>query len=1242
MVFSRYWVEILLWTLVIVCCLTVFPGCANKASFTPSNVQSITCPGGENEWYPGTCNPWAKGSYCDKVRSSEECAILAMVNPVAPRAALVAGSSASCSAIGFSEAAGEETVTFDSAGTTLYAVAMYRQTDGSFTAQDYSSAVGSSSPAGTNAGTATQVQTAFAGCFGVGSWTPVAHPTLLAVQPGTMSQQGVVAGLGGAKPYATIGVAGNNQISVSLDTQTTMGSSTTNYNVGTSPVSLLVADFNNDGKPDVAVLNQGSSGTAGSVSILIGNGDGTLKAATSANVGVGPVSMTSRDFNGEGRADLAVVNATDNTVTILLANADGSMRAGNTYTLPGGTNQGATTIVSADFDGDGKPDLMVRSLQGFILLKGKGDGTFLTAQTVASNPNYMTEYLAAGDFNKDGKMDLVSLNEDATVTVLLNGGGGTFTSQQRYVAGTDLSSGVFVPGIFVMDFNDDGNPDLVLASGHPDALGPNPMFITVLYGNGDGTFKAAPAFDAGYGSVAMAAADFNGDGLRDVVVAVPGTDPLATGSANLRVLLGKAGGGFQPATELSPGHMRWVTTADVNRDGHADIIAVDTSHVYVWLGNGDGTFQTASSYAVGSNPTFVTTGDLNGDGLPDLVIAYGDLSLTSGVPGTVLVLTGKSGGGFNAGVSVPTGVNTIQVALADVNGDGKLDLIADNGGYVGGTAGSLTVSLGKGDGTFQAASSITTLQNPTAITVADVNGDGKPDLVVGSATSTGSVVGALLGNGAGAFTAAATQSTYTQVSRLAVADFDGDGKLDVAVVHIAGDSPVTTMHGNGDGTFQAETHLPAGDQPVAAIAADFNGDGRPDLAVLDQVQSGLGWGYAAVFRNSSTTTACAYSFGSGSQAVAAGGGTGSFQVTAATGCEWISSASASWITLAYPQWGGNGGTVNFTVAGNSGAARSGTITAGGQTFAINQAGTSVGGTPLAVSVSPASGNSASSSYTFTFSDSAGWQSINVADILINSNFIDGRHACYVAVVPAQSAVYLVDDAGDAGGPFQGFTLPGAGTAQNSQCIVSGTGSSISGSGNTLTVTLAIRFQSAFAGNRVFYLAAVEAAGANSGWQALGTWAVPGGPAITGPAVSGVNPARSSGTGGGSFVFTFTDTNGWQDLGVTNVLINNALDGRQACYLAYSRPYNVLYLMNDAGNGLLPGLTLSGSGTLGNSQCTVTGAGSSASGSGNTLTLTLNMTFPSSFAGNRIVYAAARSNGDVLNSGWQAVGSRTVQ
>jgi hypothetical protein len=302
-----------------------------------------------------------------------------------------------------------------------------------------------------------------------------------------------------------------------------------------------------------------------------------------------------------------------------------------------------------------------------------------------------------------------------------------------------------------------------------------------------------------------------------------------------------------------------------------------------------------------------------------------------------------------------------------------------------------------------------------------------------------------------------------------------------------------------------------------------------------------------------------------------------------------------------------------------------------------------GAGPRALSVEPGATSGTSGIYTFTFSDSNGWQAINVANILIN-NFVDGRGACYVAVVPSGAgagSVYLVDDAGNAGGPYQGMVLPGSGMVQNSQCSISGAGSSMSGSGNNLTVTLAITFKAAFAGNRIVYTAAREAAGANSGWQALGTCAIPGN-APSGPAVGGVAPARSAGPGGATFVLTFSDTNGWQDLGVVNILINDALNGNNACYLAYSRAYNTLYLVNDPGTGLLPGLSLNGAGTLNNGQCTITGAGSMASGSGNTLTLTLNMTFPQAFAGNRIIYMAARSNGDALNSGWQAAGTRSVQ
>src|SRR5262249_27458957 len=174
-----------------------------------------------------------------------------------------------------------------------------------------------------------------------------------------------------------------------------------------------------------------------------------------------------------------------------------------------------------------------------------------------------------------------------------------------------------------------------------------------------------------------------------------------------------------------------------------------------------------------------------------------------------------------------------------------------------------------------------------------------------------------------------------------------------------------------------------------------------------------------------------------------------------------------------------------------------------------------------------------------------------------------------------------------------------------------------------------------------YLAARDAAQNNSDWQALGTYGIPGA-AVSGPSAVSVSPARTTGAGAVTYTFTFSDTNGVADLGVLNILVNKFLDGRFGCYLAYARSSNVLYLVDDPGTALLSGLVLTGSGTVSNSQCTVTGAGSSASSSGNTLTLVLNLSFSSGFAGNRVIYTAARSNGDLLNSGWQALGSRTIQ
>jgi hypothetical protein len=301
------------------------------------------------------------------------------------------------------------------------------------------------------------------------------------------------------------------------------------------------------------------------------------------------------------------------------------------------------------------------------------------------------------------------------------------------------------------------------------------------------------------------------------------------------------------------------------------------------------------------------------------------------------------------------------------------------------------------------------------------------------------------------------------------------------------------------------------------------------------------------------------------------------------------------------------------------------------------------GTPSVVSATiPAAGTGNSGAFTFQFSDTAGFGNIQVADVLINSA-LDGRHGCYIAFIPGPAGtgtVSLVDDAGDAGGPYQNLQLPGSSSVSNSQCSIAGAGSSVTSSGNTLTVTLNITFNAPFAGYRVFYASVGDKSGANSGWQAMGTWLAPG-LTFVGPGVGGVSPARGpSQNSPATYTFTFTDTLGKADIAVANILVNTAVDGRHACYLAFvpSSTGGVLNLVDDAGDGGGPFqvVVLPGSGSISNSQCSVSGSVSSGA---NSITLSLNIAFNHSFTGNQIIYMATRSN--TATSNWQAVGSVSV-
>jgi hypothetical protein len=263
----------------------------------------------------------------------------------------------------------------------------------------------------------------------------------------------------------------------------------------------------------------------------------------------------------------------------------------------------------------------------------------------------------------------------------------------------------------------------------------------------------------------------------------------------------------------------------------------------------------------------------------------------------------------------------------------------------------------------------------------------------------------------------------------------------------------------------------------------------------------------------------------------------------------------------------------------------------------------------------------------------------VLNVLVN-DFIDGRQACYLAYVVASNTLYLVDDAGDAGGPFAGsIVLGNSGSLQNSQCSV--TPGLAVGSGNNLNLTVSITWSASFAGDKVIYAAARDVSQNNSGWQPLGVWRVPGGTQTTTTSVVGMSPNQITGLGPTVVNFSFSDTVGYLDLGVENILVNNALNGANACYLAVSRAAGLILLMNDAGTALLPGASLGAQGTLSNSQCTVSWTNPLAL-NGNNVTITLVLTFNPSFDGNRVYYLAARDVNEGNNTGWHAMGTQLVQ
>jgi hypothetical protein len=347
----------------------------------------------------------------------------------------------------------------------------------------------------------------------------------------------------------------------------------------------------------------------------------------------------------------------------------------------------------------------------------------------------------------------------------------------------------------------------------------NVMFFAVTPSSSSIALSAPSAFGAGTDPDSAAVGDFNGDGKLDLAVA-------NEGSNNVSILLGKGDGTFQAAVDYGAGsNPSSVAVGDFRDDGKLDLVVANdgSDNVSILLGNGDGTFQAAVNYGVGSAPTSVAVGDFNGDGKLDLAVVN-ELS------NNFSILLGNGDGTFQAAVNYGAGLSLFSVAVGDFNGDGKLDLAVASGGsdYV-------SVLLGNGDGTFKTAVQYVAGLEPISVAVADFNGDGKLDLAVANYESNN--VSILLGKGDGTFQAAVdygigTENYPATPGSVAVGDFNGDGKLDLVVGGVESDnvSVVSVLLGNGDGTFQAAVNYGAGAGQTSVAVGDFNGDGRLDLA----------------------------------------------------------------------------------------------------------------------------------------------------------------------------------------------------------------------------------------------------------------------------------------------------------------------------------------------------------------------------------------------------------------------------
>ena len=602
-----------------------------------------------------------------------------------------------------------------------------------------------------------------------------------------------------------------------------------------------------------------------------GNGDGTFNAPTSLSFSpkISPnANVAFADFDGDGILDFAATDATNNQDEVFFGTGSAFTR------VPLGTPDGlfdSCFDAAGDLNNDGKLDLVSAGancnpadlLQDKLTVYintpdgrfGNGAGVIGTYYPVGIRPEAVT----IADVNNDGNKDIISVTtQPGNVRVLLGNGDGTMTDpnpDMGYATGGNVKTQAIVD-----DFNNDGKNDVMVSDLE--------FSFIYLQGYGDGTFRSALNYYSAPGGgfhpngVGIASGDFNGDGIPDIVTG----DFNNTAATGITVFLSNStptnvnGGMQQGLPNNPPGSttLQFVAVGDFNKDGKLDVVATNSANlitcaaqpcgvVEIFTGNGDGSFtQTPATYVTGSSGTDTTrsvlgvvVGDFNGDGWPDIAV----VNNYSGTSADVAILLNDGTGKFLPPTNYALSTLATEITAADLNGDGKLDLVVPLYGTSGTAGTAVAVFLGNGNGTFKSESDVSLgMNNPYAAAIGDLNGDGIPDLAVTieDQTTFNQGIAVAFGNGDGTFQTATLLASTLQLHQL---DNPNPGYVKMVDMNRDGHldlvytntqfGTVGILYNRGAGTFDPPVEFAAGHRAFDIAVADVNGDG-----VLDVVTTG--------------------------------------------------------------------------------------------------------------------------------------------------------------------------------------------------------------------------------------------------------------------------------------------------------------------------------------------------------------------------------------------------------------------